>query len=242
MTNDELPDAAADDPLETEATGETVGEAKWAALRELERRFPGLDKASVEFAVLSEGERGLLGVGFVPARVVARVSQPPARAAEPAATAQPDESRSPAEARVRELLLLVREALSLDAAVTVREEGDGLLATFDGRDLGLVIGKHGQTIDALQYLANAVAARAAGERIEVVIDAAGYRERRRATLEALADRTAERVATTGSPVALDPMTSSERKIIHLRLRDRPDVVTSSDGAEPNRHVVVSPPA
>lgn len=242
MTDGELGSDDRGERLETEATGETVGEAKWAALRELERRFPGLDKATVEFAVLSEGERGLLGVGFVPARVVARLPQPPpARSAGPAVPAAAEESAPPAEARVRELLLLVREALALDATVTVREEDGGLLATFDGRDLGLVIGKHGQTIDALQYLANAVAARAAGERVEVVIDAAGYRERRRATLEALADRTADRVATTGSPVALDPMTSSERKVIHLRLADRPDVVTSSDGSEPNRHVVVSPP-
>lgn len=225
--------------LETEATGETVGEAKWAALRELERRFPFLDKATVEFAVLSEGERGLLGVGFVPARVIARLPGPPP-AGPPGRAAAPTEGVSPAQARVRELLLRACEALALDAAVSVREEGGTLLATFDGRELGLAIGKHGQTIDALQYLANAVAARAAGERIEVVVDAAGYRERRRATLEALADRTAERVAATGSPVALDPMTSSERKIVHLRLRDRPDVVTSSDGSEPNRYVVVSP--
>lgn len=241
MTDEELPGAAAGDQLETEATGETVGEAKWAALRELERRFPGLDKAKVEFAVLSEGERGLLGVGFVPARVVARAPEPRPRPPGPPAAAAEEESGSPAEARVRELLLLVREALTLDATVAVREEGDGLIATFDGRDLGLVIGKHGHTIDALQYLANAIASRAAGERIEVVLDAAGYRDRRRATLEALADRAAERVTTTRSPVALDPMTPAERKIIHLRLRDRPDVVTSSDGSEPNRHVVVSLP-
>jgi spoIIIJ-associated protein len=237
--NDDLPGDPPDGQLETEAAGETVGEAKWAALRELERRFPGLDKSAVEFTVLSEGERGLLGVGFVPARVVARIPQAPARApAQPPAEAAPT-AGSPAEVRVRELMLLVREALELDATVAIREEEDGIRATFEGHDLGLVIGKHGQTIDALQYLANAVAARAAGERIEVVLDAAGYRERRRATLEALADRTAERVVTTGSPVALDPMTSSERKIVHLRLRDRTDVVTSSDGTEPNRHVVVS---
>jgi spoIIIJ-associated protein len=242
MSDGDLPSDDAGDRLQTEATGETVGEAKWAALRELERRFPGLDKSTVEFAVLSEGERGLLGVGFVPARVVARLPGPPeprAPGTRPPAVEESGES-SPAEARVRELLLRVRDALALDATFTVRNEAGGLLATFEGRDLGLVIGKHGQTIDALQYLANAVATRAAGERTEVVLDAAGYRERRKTTLEALADRTAERVATTGSPVALDPMTSSERKIVHLRLKDRPDVVTSSDGSEPNRHVVVSP--
>lgn len=241
MTDAESGNDVVSGRLEAEATGETVGEAKWSALRELERRFPGLDKAAVEFAVLSEGERGLLGVGFVPARVIARLGEPPPAAPlNPGAPAVPGEGDPPATVRVHELLRRVREALALDATVTVREERGGLRATFEGHELGLVIGKHGQTIDALQYLANAVAARAAGERIEVVVDAAGYRERRRATLEALADRTADRVAATGSPVALDPMTATERKIIHLRLADRADVVTSSDGSEPSRHVVVSP--
>ncbi len=232
--------ASGDDPsAETEATGETVGEAKWAALRELERRFPGLDKSAVELVVISEGERGLLGVGFVPARVVARLSAPPSR------SSSVDDSReaaSPVAARVAELLELVRDALGLEATVTIRDVDDALVATFEGRDLGLLIGKHGQTIDALQYLANAVAARAAEDRVAVVVDAAGYRDRRRSTLESLADRTADRVAGSGSPIALDPMTASERKIVHLRLKDRTDVLTSSEGAEPSRHVVVSPSA
>ena len=234
-------DASVDSPDEPsgelEATGETVGEAKWAALRELERRYPGLDKSRVELTVLSEGERGLLGIGFVPARVRARLTGPPPVSAVDAGEPMPV---TEAAERVRQLVEHVRTGLALDATATLQERGDALVATFSGRDLGLLIGKHGQTIDAVQYLATAIAGRAGEERVEVVIDAAGYRDRRRATLEALADRTAERVISGGQPVALDPMPAAERKIVHLRLRDRDDVATSSDGAEPSRYIVVSP--
>jgi spoIIIJ-associated protein len=222
-------------PGEVEATGETVGEAKWAAVRELERRFPGLDKSAIEFVVVSEGERGLLGVGFVPARVVARLAEAPERAA-PA----PAEPASQTEALLRELLEHVRRALALDAQVSIRAGDERLEATFQGRDLGLVIGKHGQTIDAIQYLATAVVNRASTDHVEVVVDAAGYRDRRRASLESLADRVAARVAATGRAEALEPMSATERKIVHLHLKDRADVSTSSDGTEPNRHVVISP--
>jgi spoIIIJ-associated protein len=222
---------------ETEATGETVGEAKWTALRELERRFPGLDKDSVEFVVLSEGERGLLGVGFVPARVIARVTMLPRALVTPEAG---EEASSPVAALVREALSRVCDALGVAASVSVRQEAEAVVATIQGRDLGLLIGKHGQTIDALQYLTNAIVFRATGERMDVVVDAAGYRERRRATLETLADRTAAQVASTGQPAALEPMTAPERKVVHLRLKERADVATASEGAEPNRHVVISP--
>ena len=221
---------------QAEATGETVGEAKWAALRELERRFPGLDKSTVELVVLSEGERGLLGVGFVPARVIARIAEPPPRPPSP----EEPELASPVAARLKELLERVRDALDVDATVAVREQGESLVATFHGRDLGLLIGKHGQTIDAIQYLATAALSRGAERRADVVVDAAGYRDRRRATLESLADRAAARVASSGSAAALDPMSSAERKIVHLHLQERPDVVTASEGAEPNRHVVIRP--
>lgn len=229
--------SAPDVSRETEATGETVGEAKWAAVRELERRFPGLDKGAVEFVVISEGERGLLGVGFVPARVVARIAELP-----PAPADEPGETSSEAAALLRDFLEHVRRGLSLDAHVAIREECGSLTAVFQGRELGLVIGKHGQTIDAIQYLANAVVNRGATARVDVVVDAAGYRERRRTTLEALADRTASRVAATGRAEALEPMSAAERKVVHLRLKDRVDVSTESAGSEPNRHVVVSPAA
>ena len=130
-------------------------------------------------------------------------------------------------------------AIATDAQVRITQSGSELQATITGEDLGLVIGRHGQTIDAIQYLANAVMHRH-GEQVEVVIDAQGYRERRERMLHDVAVNAAVEVRTTGRPVALEPMTSVERKIIHLRLKEMEGVGTESDGAEPNRHVVVIP--
>jgi spoIIIJ-associated protein len=229
MSEEEQPETA------VEATGETVGEAKWSALRELERRFPGIDKSSVRFAVLSEGERGLLGVGYAPAKVVATVTQVPA--AVPSAGEEPG---TPA-ARLRELLDRVCEALGAPCAVAVSEDEETLYATLTGSELGLVIGKRGHTIDAIQYLANAIVWRGhEEERKPVVVDAAGYRERRRSSLEGAADRAASEALQMRRPVALEPMTAVERKIVHLYLAEREDVATTSEGTEPNRHVVVAP--
>jgi spoIIIJ-associated protein len=224
--------------LTAEATGETVGEAKWAALRELERRHPGLDKAAVQFEVVAEGERGILGVGYEPARVVAHL---PAEAAEAAAATEPaaDESGQAAEARA--LVTQIVKTLGVDADVVAHEEPDAIVVTCSGADVGLLIGRHGQTIDAAQYLLNAIAWRAhREERKEVVVDAAGYRARRKATLEALALRVADTVRESGEREELEPMTAVERKVVHLRLKDVVGVGTTSEGTEPNRYVVVVP--
>jgi spoIIIJ-associated protein len=221
------------DELSVEATGETVGEAKWSALRELEQRAPGIDREAVRFQVVSEGERGLLGVGYTPARVVATVERPPA------AQPLPDEADEAAVARA----LLERTLAALGVAGTVTVEGDDaeVTATVAGPDLGVLIGRHGQMIDALQYLANAIAHRTVGdERRRIVIDAAGYRARRASTLETLARRSAEQASATGRPVALEPMSAVERRLVHEALKDDPEVETESDGAEPNRYVVVIP--
>ena len=108
-----------------------------------------------------------------------------------------------------------------------------------GPDLGLVIGKRGQTIDAIQYLATAIVYRGEEERKSILVDAAGYRDRRRVTLEQQAERAASEALAAGEPVALDPMSAVERKIVHLHLQEREDVETASEGNEPNRFVVVS---
>jgi len=222
--------------LTVEATGETVGEAKWAALRELERRHPGLDKATVQFEVVAEGERGILGVGYEPARVVAHL---PAEAADAAAATVVGEAGQAGDARA--LVARIVTTLGVDAEVDAREEAEAIVVTCSGPDVGLLIGHHGQTIDSIQYLLNAVAWRAYGdERKEVVVDASGYRVRRKATLEALALRVAERVRGSGEPEELEPMTAVERKVVHLRLKDVPGVGTASEGTEPNRYVVVIP--
>ena len=219
---------------EVEATGETVGEAKWSALRELERRFPGIDKATVSFAVLSEGERGLLGVGYAPARVIAKAS------AVPPPSEPVDEDPDSPPARLRELLDRVCAALGAPVRIEIHEDDEQLAATLTGPDLGLVIGKRGQTIDAIQYLATAIVYRGEEERKSILVDAAGYRDRRRVTLEQQAERAASEALAAGEPVALDPMSAVERKIVHLHLQEREDVETASEGNEPNRFVVVSP--
>ena len=225
------------DEVSVEATGETVGEAKWAALRELERLAPGIDRDGVRFQVVSEGERGLLGVGYAPARVLATAERPAERVSEPEAE-HPGEGE---HAIARELLERVLATLSLDATVRVEDDDEEVRATVSGGDLGVLIGRHGQMIDSLQYLANAMAHRSVGEgRRRIVIDAAGYRARRASTLEALARRTAEQASATGRRVELEPMSAVERRVVHEVLKEDPEVTTASEGAEPNRYVVVVP--
>ncbi len=232
------------EPDRVEATGETVGEARWAALRELERRYPNLDREAVEFAVVSEGQRGLLGVGYEPARVIATITVPPEAPAAPAG--QPTSPAAvhdddPAAAAVRELVARVVQACGLGARVELEDDGERVTARLNGDDLGLLIGRHGQTIDALQYLANVIVRRLpeGGDR-EVVVDAHGYRERRARALEEVAARATEEVVRTRRAVSLEPMTPVERKIVHLALEHVAGVSTTSEGTEPNRYVVVLP--
>ena len=160
-----------------------------------------------------------------------------------AVVAQPEAPADESElaSQVREVLERILEAISVRAQVEFREDGEIIVATLTGRELGLVIGKHGQTIDAIQYLVNAIVWRVHGEeRKPIVIDAAGYRARRQASLDALAVRHAEEALSGGSPVELEPMTAVERKVVHERLKEFPGVSTQSEGTEPNRYVVIVP--
>jgi len=221
--------------LEIEASGETVGEAKWLALRELEKLEPDIDRDAVAFEILSEGERGLLGVGRSPARVVARAPAP--------AVPAEDRDESELSAVVREVLQRVMGELGVRCRLGVVEDGESVTASLEGGDLGLVIGKHGQTIDAIQYLVGAIVHRRfEGDAKPVVVDAAGYRDRRRERLESLAGRVAEQVVATGRPVELEPMTAAERKLVHVCLQDVPGVATRSECEEPNRRGVLEPGA
>ena len=228
-----------DDQISVEATGETVGEAKWSAVRELQRRVPGLDREAITFQVITEGERGLLGVGYTPASVIASAAAPT-----PSTTGSSDDSQDDDTSQVgivRGLLDRTVSASGVQATVSISEVDGELVATLVGDDLGVLIGRHGQTIDALQYLANAICHRTQGDgRMRVVIDAAGYRARRAATLESAARAAAEQAAATGHRVELEPMTAVERRIVHELLKDDPEVETSSEGAEPTRFVVVLP--
>lgn len=222
--------------LQVEATGETVGEAKWAALRELEKQHPGLDKSTVSFQVVTEGERGLLGVGYSPARVIATTT-----AEEVERQDHPSRDETELAAGARDLVEHVVEAIGLSARIDVHEDAESITLSCVGSNLGMLIGRHGQTIDAVQYLANAIMFRHhAEDRKEIVVDAAGYRARRRTSLEALAVRSAERALATGERVALEPMTAVERKVVHIRLKEFDGVETTSEGTEPTRSVVVFP--
>ncbi len=209
-----------EDLSQVEATGETVGEAKWAALRELEKLHPGLDKGAVRFQVVSEGERGLLGVGYAPARVVALVDEEVAQAS--------TDGDSELAADVRDLLERITVGIGVRCRIDILEDDETVTASCSGSNLGLLIGKHGQTRP--------------DDRKEVVVDAAGYRDRRRAALESLAVRSAEEALATHSSVDLEPMTAVERKTVHLRLKSFDGVETGSEGTEPNRYVVITPAA
>jgi spoIIIJ-associated protein len=146
---------------------------------------------------------------------------------------------APAE-RVRTVLERIVEALDLDATVEVDEEPDRIAGRVEGDDLGLLIGRRGQTIDAVQLICYRAAFRGMQERKRVAVDAAGYRERRRETVERQADRAAERALDSGKEIELEPMTASERKIVHDRLKDRSGLETFSEGDEPERTVIVAP--
>jgi spoIIIJ-associated protein len=147
---------------------------------------------------------------------------------------------SEAAARVRRMLEEIVAAVGVDAQIEVTEDATGLHANLAGEDLGLLIGRHGQTIDAVQHLAYRIAYRGEDDRKRVTVDAAGYRERRAALLQQDADEAAEEVLRTGEPVALDAMNAVERRVVHEYLRDRRDVETYSEGEEPDRHLVIAP--
>jgi spoIIIJ-associated protein len=150
---------------------------------------------------------------------------------------------SPPDTRevVRDLLERVVDSLGLKASVEVVHDGETVTGTVHGTDLGLFIGRHGQTIDAVQHLAYRIAlAHGGGERRRIVIDAEGYRARREEALHRQADQAADDALRYARPVALDAMTASERKLVHEYLRDRGDVETYSEGEEPERHLVVAP--
>ncbi|MGO9321968.1 MAG: protein jag [Solirubrobacteraceae bacterium] len=141
---------------------------------------------------------------------------------------------------LEELLEEIADGLRLDVEVQV-EEHDGVLGgRLEGDDVGLFIGRHGQTIDAVQHLAQRIVFPEGPSSVRVVIDANGYRERRAAALRAQADEAADGALSSGEPVELDPLPPFERRIVHEYLRDRGDVETHSEGNEPERYLVITP--
>jgi spoIIIJ-associated protein len=145
----------------------------------------------------------------------------------------------PAEA-LEELLEEIVDALGLDSDIEVSERDGAISGTLDGDDVGLFIGRHGQTIDAVQHLAQRIVFPDGPSNVRVVIDANGYRDRRAQALRAEADEAADDAVNSGKPVELDPLPPFERRIVHEYLRERGDVETHSEGDEPQRYLVISP--
>jgi spoIIIJ-associated protein len=238
----------------SEYTGRTVEEALAAALADL-----GLPRESVSVTVLGEGRRGVMGLGAEDARIEVEPLQaggtpPPLQpgATRPADTPAPAAPGSPEAAELGKRLLggaLAR--MGVVAEVSVRGTADPIVLDVSGEPgqegqgrsgLGLVIGWRGETLNALQtWVSIAVNRDNPGEdRLRVVIDVEGYRQRREDTLKDMALRIADRVAATGQPIALEAMHPYERRIVHVALAEHPDVETYSSGEEPHRHVVVEP--
>lgn len=212
--------------LTVEASGESVGEATRRAMRELEPRFPGITVECVDFETLDE-DAGQASV---------RGTVDEQRWREAATASLPEE---PAE-RLRAVVVRVTQALGLEATVDIQETDDELRAVVEGEDLGLLIGKHGATIDALQHLGMRIALRGEHDERRIVVDAAGYRARRENALQREADRAVADALRYGRPVELEPMRALERKVVHMYLRERTDIETHSEGDEPDRRLVVSP--
>jgi spoIIIJ-associated protein len=238
---DDLPsldDGEEETEFATIAAAGTIDGAKRKALEQLRKVIPLVSEADVEFVVVEEGSRGgFFGRGKAEARVEARL-RPPEEREQP--VEHGDHESSPGAESLREFVQTTVDLMGIEAEVSAFESGEAMRAEVSGDDLGLLIGRHGATIDALQYLAAIVVNGDRRDRMQVVVDAEGYRARREAALVSLADRVAQKVVREGAPIALKPMTAAERKVVHLHLKDHSRVTTASEGNEPFRAVVISP--
>lgn len=200
-----------------EGSGKTVEEAVEAVAGEL-----GVSSEEMEYEVLEEGNRGFLGlVGGKVARVLGWVKIGPVERAE-------------------EFLKGLLERMGVEAEVQRRDVGEYVRFNLQGKQVGVLIGRRGRTLDSLQYLANLVANKGSQDMVRLIVDVGGYRERRAETLERLGRRLAERVRRQRRKVVLEPMTPQERRVIHLALQEEQGVNSHSEGEEPFRKVVISP--
>lgn len=200
-----------------EKLGRTVEEAVASALADL-----GVTKESAVIEVLEEPSRGLFGIlGSRPARVRVSVRETPSY-------------------RARQLLEKIFEAMNLAVNLEIKEKDNDLLINLSGSGLGILIGRRGETLNALQYLVNLCVNKNQLQKTKVILDVEGYRQRREQTLERLALRLAEKAKQRGRNIVLEPMNPQERRIIHTALQGRDDIYTYSEGEEPFRKIVISP--
>lgn len=215
-----------------EKVGKTIEEAMEAAAREL-----GVARDQLESEVLEEPSKGLFGlIGGKPAKVRAWVKAVPE---EPVKNGKEPRTQQDPVAVAKDFLDNVFRTMKLDVKIERMTHADHVTLNLRGDDLGVLIGKHGQTLDALQYLTNLAAHRDAEDRIKIILDVEDYRKRRAETLERLARRLADRVKARGEKVVLEPMSPHERKVIHMTLQEDDRVTTYSEGEEPYRKVVIA---
>lgn len=227
-------------------SGKTIEDAVEQGLAKL-----GTTEEKVAVKVLEQPSRGFLGLFGVRAAKVELTLLTEAVKSAPSKEDQvhvsvnewsgrdAEETRPDPYEAAASFLREVGENMGLTIEVDVKHGRDGTIMNISGSNLGLLIGRRGQTLDALQYLTSIVANRYSDSFIRITLDAENFRQRRKKTLEELADRLATRVVRTHKEVSLEPMPSQERKVIHSRLQNHPDVKTYSKGDEPNRRVVIT---
>jgi spoIIIJ-associated protein len=222
-----------------EVSGRTVDEAIERALEQL-----GAGRDQVETEVLTEGSRGILGLGAEEARVKVTLAEP---------VKYPEEEREEFQAESREVSEIAIDVLrdllrhmGVRATVTIRDDMGGpalpVVLDVEGDDLGILIGRQGETLRDLQYITRLIVSRKVQHWVNVLVDVGGYKRRRERVLTELAQRMAERVVAEGRPVSLEPMPAHERRIVHMALRDHEFVTTESTGEGRRRKVVILPTA
>lgn len=242
-----------------EKSGKTEDEALAAALSEL-----GLERDDVSVEIVERAKSGFLGIGASPAVIRVEYEAPdepaaaretakaqrPVKAAsekrpEPAAPVAAAEAYEPkytegVKAATESFLHGLLERMGVKAEITIRDrDNGGLLVELSGPGMGAVIGRRGETLDAIQHLANYAVNRGSEKRCHISVDAESYRAKREESLVHLAEKMAAKVVKYKRSMALEPMNSYERHVIHTALQNYEGVSTSSTGTEPNRRVVVS---
>ncbi|MBM7855825.1 spoIIIJ-associated protein [Desulfohalotomaculum tongense] len=200
-----------------EVSGKTIDDALKQALSEL-----GVSMEDVEYEVLEEPSKGFLGIfGAKPAKIKVTVKEKPAE-------------------KTAELLNKIITAMGLSVNLQIDDSGEMIKVNMQGEDLGVLIGRRGETLDALQYIVNLAVNKNMEKRQKIILDVEGYRKRRENTLYKLAYKLADKAKRRGKSVVLEPMNSHERRIIHTALQSRNDIYTFSEGEEPYRKIVITP--
>ena len=206
-------------------TGKNVEDALTKASVEF-----GVTSDKVEYEVIEKGSNGILGIGSKPAKINARIKEEKPIVVE--------EAPADIEAVIVEFLSKVFDAMNLTVKINVNITEESVDVDLVGDDMGVLIGKRGQTLDSLQYLVSLVVNKKSDKYLRVKLDTENYRERRKETLENLAKNIAFKVKRTKRAVSLEPMNPYERRVIHSALQNDKYVTTKSEGEEPFRHVVV----